>query len=371
LALYRTSIVRVGFEDRSAIWYLESVMMIAPQLPPGQQLVAPGRWPFVGERQPRADDTPWLVTIAGAVAWPRSYGLHELRALPQVERTIDIHCVTRWSKLGAHFSGVPLAEMLRAAEVQPSARFVSFVARSDRAHSTSLPLADALALDTLLALDYEDGPLPTAHGGPVRTVVPGRYFYKSLKWLERIELLTEDRLGYWEATAGYHNTADPWLQQRYIAPSLTKQQAAALIAARDFSGRDLRGISASGHGLSGLVARGALLRDADFRRCDLRGACFDGANLTNAHLEAADLRLATFRGADLEGANFTAADLGGADLSGASLFGATFMAERDGAAEGTGAQFDAATRLAIEQLEALTPIQAEFMRSYFGPGRAG
>ncbi len=338
-------------------------------LPPGQQLVAPGKWPFVGERQAQADDTPWGVAITGAVRRPRTYSMVELRALPQAERIIDIHCVTRWSKLGVRFSGILLADLLRAADVDPAARFTSFVARSERAHSTSLPLADALRLDALVALDYEGGPLPAEHGGPVRTIVPGRYFYKSLKWLERIELLPEDRLGYWEAAAGYHNTADPWREQRYIAPSLTKQQAQSLIAARDFSGRDLLSINAAGHDLSGLVALGALLRNADFRRCDLRRACFDGANLSNAHLESADLREATFRGADLEGANFAGADLRGADLSGASLFGATFVDERDGqpVAE-TGARFDAATRLQPEQLEALTPTQYVFARGRLGLG---
>src|SRR5262245_53992490 len=119
--------------------------MAAPTpLPPGQQLVAPGKWPFVGEREARADASPWSVTITGAVARPRTYSLDELQSLPQVERMTDIHCVTRWSKLGARFSGVPLAELLRAVEVHPAAQFISFIARSERAHSTSLPLADAL-----------------------------------------------------------------------------------------------------------------------------------------------------------------------------------------------------------------------------------
>jgi len=332
-------------------------------LPPGQQLVAPGKWPLVGEREPRADDSPWRVTICGAVGRPRTYSLADLRAMPQVERVIDIHCVTRWSKLGVRFSGVPLSELLRSANVETEARFVSFVARSQRGHSTSLPLADALALDTLVALDWAGRPLPAEHGGPVRTVVPGRYFYKSLKWLERIELLVEDRLGFWEATAGYHNVADPGLEQRYIAPSLTKHQVQRLIAARDFSGQDLRSIQAAGHDLADLMARGALLRDADFRRGDLRRACFDGANLSNAHFESADLREASFVGADLEGANFIAADLRGADLTGASVFGATFVTEQDGrAVPETGARLDEGTALDAGQLEALTPIQQEFIR---------
>ncbi len=70
-------------------------------------------------------------------------------------------------------------------------------------------------------------PCPVEHGGPLRMIVPGKYFYKSVKWLEAIERLPADRLGYWEAEAGYHNAADPWLEQRYVASSLTRQQAAA------------------------------------------------------------------------------------------------------------------------------------------------
>src|SRR5690349_16546676 len=108
-------------------------------LPPGQQLAAPRKWPFVGEREPRADNSPWTVSIGGAVGEPRTYSIDDLRSLPQVERTVDIHCVTRWSKLGMRFSGVPLTDLLRAAGADPAARFISFIARSDRAHSTSLP----------------------------------------------------------------------------------------------------------------------------------------------------------------------------------------------------------------------------------------
>src|SRR5205085_4547294 len=138
-------------------------------------------------------------------------------------------------------------------------------ARSERGHSTSLPLADALALDTLVALTHEGAPLEPIHGGPVRTVVPERYFYKSVKWLERIELLAEDRLGYWEAEAGYHNNADPWLEQRYMAPNLDRLLVSSLLAARDFSNLDLRSIHAAGMDLRGLNARNSLLRDANLR----------------------------------------------------------------------------------------------------------
>jgi hypothetical protein len=252
--------------------------------------------------------------------------------------------------------------LLDRARPLPAARFVSFVARSPRAHSTSLPLADALRLESLVALRYEGRPLVVEHGGPVRTVVPGRYFYKSLKWLTRIELLAEDRLGYWEAEAGYHNTADPWREQRFLASRLTRREAAQLLAARDFNGRDLRGIDAAGHDLPGLRAVGALLRDADFQRANLHGACFDGANLANARFAGADLRGATFHGTDMEGADLTAADLRGADFTGALMTAVTFCAEAPDANNALpNAILDETARIDVAALDVLMPAQQAFL----------
>jgi DMSO/TMAO reductase YedYZ molybdopterin-dependent catalytic subunit len=343
----------------------------AAPLPPSQQLAAPGKWPIVGERQPAARADSWQVSVGGLVARRRSWSLEELRALPMVERVVDIHCVTRWSKPGVRFGGVPLRRLLHLCGPLPEARFISFIARSERRHSTSLPLADALELDALVALTCDGEPLDAAHGGPVRTVVPGRYFYKSVKWLEEVELLAEDRLGYWEAQAGYHNTADPWREQRYMAPSLDRREARELLARRDFSGRDLRGLDARGHDLAGLAARAALLRDAHFERANLERACFDGANLANAHLEGACLRGASFRGADVEGANFRGADLRGADLGGASLFGATFTPE-PGDADGWGpAVLDGTTCMDQAAVDELTPAQQAFVRRMREAGHEG
>ena len=331
-------------------------------LPPNQQLAAPGRWPVVGEREPRHDDSPWTVSVSGLVRHERNWTLDEILAMPQVDRVIDIHCVTRWSRLWVRFRGVTLAQLLSHCQPLPEARYLSLVARSARSHSTSLPIQDALELDALVALTHEGEPIESIHGGPVRMVVPGRYFYKSLKWLERIEVLPEDRLGYWEAEAGYHNTADPWREERYIAPNLNRRELHAALQQRDFSGRDFRSLDARGRDLHGLNARGALLRDADFRGADLRGACFDRANLSNAHLQGSDLRGASFVSADVEGADFRGADLREAILTGAFLTGATFIGE--GAApvgEYPPAQVDATTSLEVS--EALTPAQQEFLRA--------
>jgi hypothetical protein len=331
------------------------------QLPPGQQLVAAGKWPLVGERTARVSSEPWTVRVSGVVDSPCVLSLTDLANLPRVERTIDIHCVTRWSKPAVGFGGVLLADLLSHSPPKPAARFVSFLSRSERSHSTSLVLADALLLDTLIALSCEGQPLAPEHGGPVRVVVPGRYFYKSLKWLAGVELLVEDRLGYWEATAGYHNHADPWREERYIAPGLTKQQVAAVLASRDWSGRDLLSIDACDRDLRGLIAQRALLRNADFRRCDLREASFREANLSNAHFEGADLRCASFAGADCEGADFSGADLRGADFGGASLFGVSFVGEES--RESTApALLDEATRMDEAAIEQLTPRQQEFVR---------
>ena len=336
------------------------------RLPPGQQLAAPGKWPAIGERSPDAGRA-WTAAIGGEIERPLSLELAELQAMPQTRRTIDIHCVTRWSKLGVEFGGVPLETLLDLARPRAAARFISFVARSQRGHSTSLALADALSLKTLVALEADSRPLEEIHGGPLRVVVPGRYFYKSLKWLERIELLADDRLGYWESEAGYHNQGDPWLEQRFLAPSLSRQEMAEALARRNFSGRDLRSIDARGRDLTGLVARDALLRNADFRDCRLQHARFDGANLSNAHFERADLRGASFAAADVEGANFAGADLRGADFAGASLVGVSFGAAE---AQTNGPEFtaklDRSTQFDAASLDQLVPVEAAFVAAAIG-----
>lgn len=330
-------------------------------LPPRQQLIHAPRWPVVGERSARNDASPWTISVTGLARTPFQITLAELQALPARERTIDIHCVTRWSRLGMRFRGIDLEVLLKRAVPLDSARFASFVARSQRGHSTSLPLDVVYKLNAMVVWEAEDLALSEEHGGPVRMVVPGKYFYKSLKWLERIELLAEDRLGYWEADAGYHNGADPWNEERYFASSISKQEAATLIASRDFRGRDLRGIQANRRDLRGLKAAGALLRDAHFAEATLQEADFQGANLSNAHFRDADLRDADLRSADLEGADLSGADLRGADLRGASLFGATFVT-MEMASQGTaGARLDSRTRIPLEALEALTDEQRAYV----------
>ena len=329
-----------------------------PCLPPGQQLVAAGKWPTVGERLPRRDSSPWTVQVCQQGDMLRTLSLHELRALGVELRRVDIHCVTRWSKLDVAFEGVRLAAVLAACGISAANGFVSFVARSSRGHSTSLAMADTVRLDPLVALAADGQPLSEERGGPVRVVVPDRYFYKSLKWLERIEVLDEDRLGYWESTAGYHNLADPWQEQRYLAATIAPAEARRILQQRDLRGRDLLSLVATGLSLPGLQAEGAQLRNADFRNCQLPEANFAGANLSNAHFLGADLRRGNFSAADLEGADFAGADLRGANFGGSRLFGASLV----DASSGRAPLVDTQTRFDLDSLNQLVAEQERLMR---------
>ncbi len=333
-----------------------------PRLPPNQQLVKHDHWPYVGEREPAPRSTEWTVEISGLVNSPRSYSLDQLARLPQTARRLDIHCVTRWSKYDMLFSGVLLSDLLTNVGIGRDAEFVSFAAHSARHHSTSLILNQALALETLIATEVDGMPLPVDHGGPVRSIVPNRYFYKSVKWLRRIELLSENRLGYWESTAGYHDHADPWLEQRYMAPDIDRRLARRLIESRDFSEQHLRSIDCHGRMLDGLRAPRAILRDADFTGCSLRDADFSQANLSNARFGSAILTNAKFCHADLEGADFSNADLSGADLRGSSLFGCSFSSSASPASQ---TKFTSATKFDAAALQQLTSQQRAFVEQFW------
>jgi DMSO/TMAO reductase YedYZ molybdopterin-dependent catalytic subunit len=134
----------------------------------------------------------------------------ELMALPAEDITVDIHCVTKWSKLGTAWTGVSLDTLL--ADVDTSAEFV--VAVCDGGYTTNLPLVDVLDGKAWIAFRHEGDDLEPEHGGPARLLVPHRYFWKSAKWVRGLRLLDEDEPGFWEAV-GYHNEGDPWREQRY------------------------------------------------------------------------------------------------------------------------------------------------------------
>lgn len=334
------------------------------RLPPNQVLAAKGKWPLVGERQPRVDDSTWHIQVKGQVESPRNWSLSEFKDSFQIQdHVVDIHCVTRWSMLDATFSGIRLLDVLEFVRPKADANYVSFVARSERNHSTSLSLQDVHDLDPLIAFKHNEQPLASEHGGPVRMIVPGRYFYKSIKWLETIHLLSEDQLGYWEGESGYHNHADPWKEERYIASGLKRSEVQRLLRSKDLSSQTLLSLEAPHIQLPDLIAPQALLRNANFKQAHLPRANFQEANLSNAHFQNADLTDANFRNADVEGANFCGAILSGCDFRGASLFGATFCPEPGDAPEIKPAVLSETTQIPEESWEALSDSQRVFLGS--------
>jgi DMSO/TMAO reductase YedYZ molybdopterin-dependent catalytic subunit len=181
------------------------------RLPPGQYLTE--KWPVLHAGSvPRPDLATWDFKVFGEVENPITLTYEELQALPQTEVTIDIHCVTRWSRFDTSFRGVHWRELAKLVEPKPTARFV--VAHAEQGFTSNVPLE---ALDdeyALVAWEADGQPLQPEHGWPLRLVVPSRYFWKSAKWLRGLELLASDEPGFWERY-GYHNDADYWEEQRY------------------------------------------------------------------------------------------------------------------------------------------------------------
>ena len=132
------------------------------------------------------------------------------RALPAETPTVDLHCVTSWSKLATDWRGVSLDTLLD--DVETTADFALIT--SYGGYTTNLPLEDLIDGRAWVAFEFDGEDLPAAHGGPARLLVPHLYLWKSAKWVRDITLANEDEPGFWE-TAGYHNYGDPWREQRY------------------------------------------------------------------------------------------------------------------------------------------------------------
>jgi DMSO/TMAO reductase YedYZ molybdopterin-dependent catalytic subunit len=180
----------------------------AGRVPPGQYVtydfpvLSAGPTPVT-----RLDKWTFEVTRNGKTL--RSWTWDELRELPSEEVTQDIHCVTRWSKLDTRWRGVPVATLL---EDDDDAGFV--MAHCDGGYTTNLPVKDVTDGKAWVAYEYDGDPLPAEHGGPARLLVPHLYFWKSAKWVRRLDLMDADEPGFWE-TYGYHMYGDPWREQRY------------------------------------------------------------------------------------------------------------------------------------------------------------
>jgi DMSO/TMAO reductase YedYZ molybdopterin-dependent catalytic subunit len=180
------------------------------RLPPGQYETPDFPVLAVGPTPPDAA-VDWSFTVRGAVEQEVSWTWDELLALPRETPTVDIHCVTQWTKLDTTWTGVSIDTLLAAARPSGAAFAVAHAADG---YDTNLPLSDLTGGRAWLVWEYEGAPLPAPHGGPARLLVPHLYFWKSAKWVRALELLSEDRSGYWEVN-GYHDRGDPWLEQRY------------------------------------------------------------------------------------------------------------------------------------------------------------
>ena len=183
----------------------------AERLPPGQHVVT--NWPVLDlGMHPDIPASRWRLEVFGAVERPVILDWADFQKLPQTQAVSDFHCVTTWSRYDNAWDGVLTRDLLHAVVPRDDARYV--VLQSYDGYTTNLPLADFAAPGALLAQRWQGAPLEQVHGGPMRLVVPHLYFWKSAKWLQRIEFRFEDRPGFWEVR-GYHNRGDPWAEQRY------------------------------------------------------------------------------------------------------------------------------------------------------------
>jgi DMSO/TMAO reductase YedYZ molybdopterin-dependent catalytic subunit len=181
------------------------------RLPPGQYLTE--KWPVLhAGTVPQTDLATWDFKVFGEVEETITLTYDELQALPQTEITVDIHCVTRWSRFDTSFKGVHWRELAKLVRPKPSGRFA--LAHAEQGFTANLPLEALEEDNSLIAWEADGAPLEPDHGWPLRLVVSSRYFWKSAKWLRGLELLSADQPGFWERY-GYHNDADYWKEQRY------------------------------------------------------------------------------------------------------------------------------------------------------------
>jgi DMSO/TMAO reductase YedYZ molybdopterin-dependent catalytic subunit len=180
---------------------------LAARIPPGQHLVSDFPVLSAGPT-PHTPLDRWDLQVTGPLT--ARWTWDEFLALPREDITVDIHCVTKWSKLGTRWEGVSVDTLLEG--VETAAEYVT--AFCDGGYTTNLPLEDVTGGRAWIAFSFDGAPLEPEHGGPARLLVPHLYFWKSAKWVRGLRLLTRDEPGFWESL-GYHNYGDPWREQRY------------------------------------------------------------------------------------------------------------------------------------------------------------
>lgn len=199
------------FDENATRRDLENQMKKEGRIPPGQSLTL--KFPVLTYGgNPSYDLTKWDFKVWGEVNTPMTWTWEELMALPQKSIKVDIHCVTRWSKVDTHWTGVDILELAKLVGVRSGAKYV--IAHCDGGYTTNLPVEDFLDDDVLLAHTYEGEAITHEHGAPLRTLVPKLYFWKSAKFVRGLEFSKVDKPGFWEQ-GGYHNHGDPFKEERY------------------------------------------------------------------------------------------------------------------------------------------------------------
>jgi DMSO/TMAO reductase YedYZ molybdopterin-dependent catalytic subunit len=183
----------------------------ANRVPPGQHEVKDFPVLSAGPT-PKVNLDRWSFVIEGLVRQPAKWSWAEFLQLPAQSFTVDIHCVTKWTKLDTRWVGVSLDRLFEHVELDPKAQFLT--AFSDGGYTTNMPLPDVLNGRAFVAYTYNGQPLAPEHGGPARLVVPNLYLWKSAKWVRGLRLMERDRSGFWESL-GYNNHGDPWKEERY------------------------------------------------------------------------------------------------------------------------------------------------------------
>lgn len=180
------------------------------RIPPGQHAVKV--LPSMGQIQSDDKVPGWHLEINGEVENPLTLNFSDLMELKQITQICDVHCVTRWTLLDSRWQGISMKTIMELVRVKKGAGFVIFEASGG--YTSSISLDEANKDNVLLAHGFLDQPLPQAHGAPLRALVPDLYFYKSVKWLQRIRFVVVDEPGYYESH-GYSNSADPWKEERF------------------------------------------------------------------------------------------------------------------------------------------------------------
>ena len=199
------------FENKTERKLLENQMKQEGRLPPGQSATL--KWPVLHYGSvPKFDPARWEFRTFGLVEIPVKVNWEEFSELPRVQVTADFHCVTRWSRFDNRWEGVPFRAVYDLTRPKPEAAHL--LVHAAEGYNTNIPLRDLLEDNVLLAFRHDGAPLASEHGGPLRLIVPKLYAWKSAKWVEGMEFLAQDRLGFWEKN-GYHRYGDPFKEQRH------------------------------------------------------------------------------------------------------------------------------------------------------------